>query len=61
MLARGVDTTGNFINLAKPDRLFAPRALRLYDEIRAEQAKALAKGAPRTKLYAASPGVRAAE
>ena len=61
MLARGVDTTGNFINLAKPDRLFAPRGLRLYDEIRAEQAKALAKGAPRTKLYAASPGVRAAE
>lgn len=61
MLARGVDRTGNFINFAKPERLFAPNALKLYDEIRREQAKALAQGTDRVQLYAASPGVTAAE
>lgn len=61
MLVRGVDRTGNFINFAKPAKPFEPAAMRLYEEMRAEQAKALAQGTDRAKLYSATPGVRAAE
>ncbi|MCU9838336.1 phytanoyl-CoA dioxygenase family protein [Ruegeria sp. WL0004] len=43
--ARGTDSSGNFIPVAAPARLFAPEALALYDRIRADQAKALAQGA----------------
>ncbi|MEM7544081.1 MAG: phytanoyl-CoA dioxygenase family protein [Pseudomonadota bacterium] len=56
MLVRGRDTTGNFTLIAQPAALFDPAALRLYDEIRGEQAKALAAGAGRVKLYASSAG-----
>lgn len=56
MLVRGRDTTGNFINFAPPDELFAPRSLRLYEEIRAAQAKALAAGAANVEMYAANEG-----
>lgn len=57
MLVRGRDTSGNFINFAPPDELFAPRSLRLYDEIREEQAKALAAGAKDgVAMYAATKG-----
>ena len=60
MLVRGVDRARNFVTFARPKALFDPAALRLYDEIRAEQAKALAAGADNVALYAASPGVKAA-
>ncbi|MEM7525055.1 MAG: phytanoyl-CoA dioxygenase family protein [Pseudomonadota bacterium] len=52
MPVRGVDRFGNFSHLSAPEELFAPRSLRIYDEIRAEQAKALAQGATHVKLYA---------
>ena len=44
MLARGVDFSGNFINYAPPRELFSDASLRLYETIRADQAKALAAG-----------------
>lgn len=57
MLVRGRDTTGNFINFAPPEELFAPRSLRLYEEIREAQAKALAAGAgDGVAMYAATKG-----
>lgn len=61
MLARGVDRTGNFINFAGPDGDFAPRSLSLWEEIRAEQAKALAAGVEASRLYAGQAGARSAE
>ena len=61
MLARGVDRTGNFINFAKPAGLFDPAALRVYEEMRAEQAKALAQGTDRTKLKLGASRAQAAE
>jgi len=45
MPARGTDSSGNFIPVEAPARLFAPEALALYERIRADQAKALAQGA----------------
>ncbi len=51
MLARGVDRSGHFINYAPPTALFAPESLALYDEIRKDQAKALAAGARTVALY----------
>lgn len=45
MLARGVDIGRNFIHFAPPRRLFDPAALALFDRIRADQAKALARNA----------------
>jgi len=44
MLARGRDTSGVYDLVAPPETLFSPAALTLYDEIRANQAKALAQG-----------------
>lgn len=51
MLARGVDRSGHFINYAPPTEPFAAASLALYDEIRADQAKALAEGARNVALY----------
>jgi len=45
MLARGVDMSGGFIHFMPPTRDFSPAALALYEQIRADQAKALAKEA----------------
>lgn len=45
MMARGVDTSGNFIHYMPPTANFSPHALALYDKIREDQAKALAQGA----------------
>ena len=57
MLVRGCDPSGHFINYAPPDELFAPRSLRLYDVVRAEQAKVLAAGAKSgVGMYAATEG-----
>lgn len=56
MLVRGRDTTGNFTLVPRPNALFEPASLRLYDEIRTAQAKALAAGAGNVKLYASSTG-----
>ena len=54
MMARGVDTSGNFIHCMPPTRNFSPDSLALYDTIRTEQAKALAQGAKEdVSLYAA--------
>lgn len=54
-LARGVDMEGNFIHYAPPVRDFSPESLKLYGRIRAEQAKALAKGAKgEVSLYQAN-------
>ncbi|MEO0362412.1 MAG: phytanoyl-CoA dioxygenase family protein [Pseudomonadota bacterium] len=57
MLARGVDRTGNFINFAGPDSAFSAASLSLYEEMRAEQAKALAAGVDAAKLYSGQAGV----
>ncbi len=45
MMARGVDRSGAFVHYAPPDRLFAAESLRLYEQIRQDQTKALAAGA----------------
>ncbi|WP_299848558.1 phytanoyl-CoA dioxygenase family protein [uncultured Roseovarius sp.] len=45
MMARGVDFSGNFIHYMPPTADFSPESLRLYEKIRADQAKALAQGA----------------
>jgi len=45
MLARGVDRSGNFIHYMPPTDNFSPASLALYEQIRADQAKALAQGA----------------
>lgn len=45
MMARGVDTSGNFIHYMPPTDNFSPAALALYEKIRTDQAKALAQGA----------------
>ena len=52
MMARGVDTSGNFIHYMPPVRPFSPASLDLYETIRREQAKALAQGAQKdVSLY----------
>lgn len=52
MMARGVDTSGNFIHYMPPTQCFSPASLALYDQIRIDQAKALAKGAEKNvSLY----------
>lgn len=48
MLARGHDTHGNFTLLDPPKGLFHPDDLALHQSIRAEQAKAMMKGAKGT-------------
>lgn len=45
MPARGSGTSGNFILVEAPARLFVSEALALYERIRSDQAKALAQGA----------------
>ncbi|SLN38609.1 1-deoxypentalenic acid 11-beta-hydroxylase [Roseovarius litorisediminis] len=45
MMARGVDTSGNFIHYMPPTANFSPQSLDLYEKIRADQTKALAQGA----------------
>ncbi len=45
MMARGVDASGNFIHYMPPTSNFSPAALALYEQIRTDQAKALAQGA----------------
>ncbi len=44
MIARGVDTSGNFIHFMPPTELFSPESLALYAQIRQDQSKALAEG-----------------
>jgi Phytanoyl-CoA dioxygenase (PhyH) len=56
MLARGVDFSGNFINYCPPTESFSSASLKLYDRIRGDQAKALAKGAKAdVSLYRNTP------
>lgn len=45
MHARGTDTHGNFNHVPAPEQAFAPEALALYDDIRAEQSRVMMKGA----------------
>ena len=45
MLAPGVDKSGNIMRYVPPRELFPDHALALYDQIREDQALALAKGA----------------
>lgn len=45
MMARGYDPSGNFIHYMPPTHDFSPASLALYDQIRTDQAKALAQGA----------------
>lgn len=45
MLARGEDNFGNFEHVARPESLFSPESVAIYEEIRAEQAKTMMKGA----------------
>ncbi|MDJ0639345.1 MAG: phytanoyl-CoA dioxygenase family protein [Paracoccaceae bacterium] len=45
MAARGEDRHGNFVHVPRPDALFSPDSLELYEEIRMEQAKTMMKGA----------------
>ncbi|MCV6595200.1 MAG: phytanoyl-CoA dioxygenase family protein [Silicimonas sp.] len=53
MAARGADRFGHFTQTPAPEALFAPGALALYDEIRAEQSKFMMKGAQGTnEIYA---------
>ena len=55
MLVRGVDRSGNFINIAPPADYFEPHALKLYDEIREEKTAALSAGLDNAnKMYAGS-------
>ena len=53
MQARGEDRFGNFVHTPVPTADFAPDALALYDEIRAEQSKTMMKGATgKNEMYA---------
>lgn len=53
MIARGVDRIGNFTHYGAPRRLFDPRGVALFDEIRSARAKAMMKGAAKRKgIYA---------
>ena len=55
MMARGVDFSGNFIHYMPPVDNFSPQSLQLYDQIRNDQAKALAQGAEKgVSLYSES-------
>ncbi len=52
MPVRGEDRFEHFTPVPVPERLFSPESLALYDEIRAEQAKTMMKGASeRVALY----------
>ncbi|MDE0522016.1 MAG: phytanoyl-CoA dioxygenase family protein [Boseongicola sp.] len=52
MTARGVDRYGNFVHTPTPNSLFAPEALALYEEMRAEQAKVMMRDARKsTEIY----------
>jgi len=51
MMARGVDTSGNFAHYMPPTANFSPNSLALYDQIRTDQAKALAKGASKNVSF----------
>ncbi len=44
MMARGVDRSGHFIHYMPPTDNFSAHALALYEQIRVDQAKALAQG-----------------
>jgi ectoine hydroxylase-related dioxygenase (phytanoyl-CoA dioxygenase family) len=53
MMARGVDTSGHFMHYMPPTHDFSANALALYDQIRKDQAKALAQGAEKSvSIYA---------
>ncbi len=52
MLARGTESSGNFVLVDPPETLFAPKSLETYEEIRANQQKALAQGAAQDIKYA---------
>lgn len=53
LLARGKDRFGNFASFPAPTANFTPDALAKYDEIRADQAKAMMSGAKKKgSLYA---------
>lgn len=59
MMARGVDTTGNFLHYMPPTENFSPHSLALYETIRKEQAKALAKDAEKNvALYQTDGNMR---
>lgn len=45
MAARGEDRFGHFVHVPRPDALFSKESLAVYEEIRAEQAKTMMKGA----------------
>ncbi|MEM9125752.1 MAG: phytanoyl-CoA dioxygenase family protein [Pseudomonadota bacterium] len=45
LLARGADGNGNFVQVPSPEHLFSAEALKLYDQVRRDQSKALAEGA----------------
>lgn len=45
MPVRGADRFGHFVHVPPPEQLFSSESLALYDEIRAEQAKTMMKGA----------------
>ena len=55
IMARGMDRQGNFHHIAPPQRNFEPHMLDIYEEIRTEQAAALAAGAENSvKMYSAT-------
>ena len=55
MMARGVDMSGNFIHYMPPTQNFSLQSVALYEQIRADQAKALAQGAEKSvSMYASS-------
>lgn len=55
MMARGVDMSGNFVHYMPPTQDFSQHSLALYEQIRADQAKALAQGAEKSvSMYASS-------
>ena len=52
MTARGEDRFGNFIHTPAPSSFFAPKSLKLYDNMRADQAKIMMKDAKNsTEIY----------
>lgn len=52
MAARGEDRFGHFTHVPRPDALFSPASLIVYEDIRKEQAKTMMKGAKATtKMY----------
>ena len=54
LMARGTDNTGNFTHIPAPASLFSAEAIALYQQIRTDQAKAIAQGAEKdVSLYQA--------